>query len=461
MSAPVPLEETGGRQGRRSAFVQLAAVYAAAFAFCALLFVGGAAELVRLKNQERAEALIAADREAVLDKIGEGPAELRIGKAVAIVLARSARRDDPRAYLVEQNGRRLAGDLPPQDRPAGANGLLRTRARAPDGRRAQALVSRTELGGGGVIYIGRLTDDTSGELIRIAMGAFLFAALSAFLVGPWASRRILKRVSAVNEACDRVRAGDFNARAPGEETNDEFGALAGHVNAMLGRIASLVVGLRDVSNRIAHDLRTPMARLKTDLQAAAKAQTLEEARALAGAAAAETDEILQTFEALLDIAEVEAGSDGGLEPVRLDEAAASAVELYQAVAEDRGVSLRFSPEPAPILGERSLIVRLAANLIDNAIKFSPPGGEVRVMVGVSGEDCLLVVEDPGPGIPVGERETVMRRFSRGSGASSAPGHGLGLALVAAVAKRHGAKIGLEDGTPGLRVRVTFRRFLAD
>jgi signal transduction histidine kinase len=461
LSAPARPEEPARPRGRGSAFAQLAAVYAAAFAFCALLFVGGAAELVRLKNLERAEALIAADREAVLDKVGEGPPELRIGKAVAIVLARTSRRDDPRAYLVEQNGERLAGDLLHPEVRGGSGGLLRARAVAPDGRRAAALASRTDLGGGAVLYIGRLAEDRSGELVRIAMGAFLFAALSAFLVGPWASRRILRRVSAVNEACDRVKAGDFNARAPGEETNDEFGALAGHVNAMLGRIASLVVGLRDVSNRIAHDLRTPMARLKTDLQAAAKAKTLEEAQALAGAAAAETDEILQTFEALLDIAEVEAGSDGGLAPVRLDEAAASAVDLYQAVAEDRGVALRFTPEPAPILGERTLIVRLAANLIDNAIKFSPPGGEVRVMAGLSGEDCLLVVEDAGPGIPVAERETVMRRFSRGSGSGATPGHGLGLALVAAVAKRHGAKITLEDMAPGLRVRVTLRRFKAD
>lgn len=461
MSDPARPEPPGGRQGRRSAFVQLAAVYAAAFAVCALLFVGGAAELVRLKNLERAEALIAADREAVLDKLGDGAPELRIGKAVAIVLARSARRDDPRAYLVEQNGRRLAGDLAPAERRLGSSGLVRAFIPTPEGRRVPALASRADLGGGGVLYIGRLTEDRAGELIRIAAGAFLFAALSSLVVGPWASRRILRRVSAVNEACDRVKAGDLAARAPDADTNDEFGALAGHVNAMLERIGNLVVGLRDVSNRIAHDLRTPMARLKTDLQAAAKAQTLEEARSLAGAAAAETDEILQTFEALLDIAEVEAGSDGGLEPVLLEEAAASAVDLYQAVAEDRGVALRFSPEPAPILGERTLIVRLAANLIDNAIKFSPPGAEVRVMAGAAGEECLLVVEDSGPGIPADERETVMRRFSRGSGSSATPGHGLGLALVAAVAKRHGAKIALEDMAPGLRVRVRFRRFRAE
>lgn len=458
---PAPPDPTASGS-RRSAFVQLAAVYAAAFGFCALLFVGGAVELVRLKNVERIEALIAADREAVLDKVGDGPPELRLGKATAIVLARSARRDEQRVYRVEQNGRWLAGALrAPLAPPPGGAGLASARVATPSGAERDVRASRTDLGGGAALYIGRLVDDPSGELARVAGGAFLFAALSAFLVGPWASRRILRRVQAINEACDKVRIGDLAARAPGEETGDEFGALAGHVNAMLARIAALVLGLRDVSNRVAHDLRTPMARLKSDLEAAARAETLEEARALAGAAAVETDEILQTFEALLDITEVEAGSDGGLEPVRLDESAASAVDLYQAVAEDRGVTLRFSPEPAAILGERTLIVRLAANLIDNAIKFSPPGGEVRVVVTASGEECLLIVEDSGPGVPPEERESVMRRFSRGAGSSQTPGHGLGLALVAAVAKRHGAKVKLEDAQLGLRVRVVFRRFKSD
>jgi signal transduction histidine kinase len=292
----------------------------------------------------------------------------------------------------------------------------------------------------------------------LAGGALVFAALCAFVVAPWASGRILRRVAAINEACDRVRVGDLSARAPGAQTGDEFGALAGHVNAMLGRISALVMGLRDVSNRIAHDLRTPMARLKSDLEKAARAQTLEEARALAGAAAVETDEILQTFEALLDIAEVEAGSDGELSPILLDEAAAAAADLYEAVAEDRCVSLDFIRQPAPILGERSLIVRLAANLLDNAIKFSPEGGTVRLKVMADGDECVLSVEDHGPGVATAERDAVMGRFARGSAAAATPGHGLGLALVAAVAKRHGAVVRLEDAAPGLRVTARFRAF---
>jgi signal transduction histidine kinase len=449
--------DLGVRRPRRSAFLGLAAIYALAFVLCALLFVAVASQIVRTKNTERVEALVAADLEAVVDKIGAGPAELKVAKATAIVLARSSRPDDLRLYRLDQAGRTLAGNIPAGARLKPDGGaLLAIDLRKGEHRRALAV--RKDLGGGAVLYVGRTLEDRSGDIALIAGGALIFAALCAFVVAPWASGRIIRRVAAINEACDRVRVGDLSARAPGAETGDEFGALAGHVNAMLGRISALVMGLRDVSNRIAHDLRTPMARLKSDLEKAARAQTLEEARALAGAAAVETDEILQTFEALLDIAEVEAGSDGELSPILLDEAAAAAADLYEAVAEDRGVSLDFIRQPTPILGERSLIVRLAANLLDNAIKFSPEGGVVRLAVHADGDECVLSVEDHGPGVAASEREAVMGRFARGSAAAATPGHGLGLALVAAVAKRHGAVVRLEDAAPGLRVTARFRAF---
>ena len=455
-SDPTP-DPGPGRRPSRSAFLGLAAVYAAAFALCALLFVAMASQIVGAKNKERAEALIAADLEAISDKVGEGPAELKAAKAIAIVLARSDRPEDPRLYQLEQGRQVIAGNIPAGARLA-PDGTGHLKVSLPSGEHRRGLVVREDLGGGAVLYVGRRVDDPGGDLALVAGGALLFAAVCAFVVAPLASRRILRRVSAINESLDRVRVGDLTARAPGAEAGDEYGALAGHVNAMLGRISSLVAGLRDVSNRIAHDLRTPMARLKSDLEKAARAETLEEARALAGAAAAETDEILQTFEALLDIAEVEAGSDGELSPMRLDEAAASAVDLYEAVAEDRQVKLAFDREAAPILGERSLIVRLAANLLDNAIKFSPPGGTVRIAARSDGDECVLMVEDHGSGVAEAEREAVMNRFARGSAAASTPGHGLGLALVAAVAKRHGAVVALTDADPGLRVTVRFRAF---
>ncbi len=441
-----------------SAFLRLAAVYAGAFAAAAVLFVAGAVHLVNAKNLERSRDLILADREAVLDKISGGGPELRFEKARAIVLARSARPNDPRAYRLERGGEIFGGDIPPSARltPHG-DGWLSLRGLENGSSRGLAL--KVDLGGGASLLIGRnFEDQLQGELIRTAALALALAAVAALMVGPWASGRILRRVRGVNEACDRVRTGDLSARAPGAGADDEFGALARHVNAMLERIDNLVVGLRDVSNRIAHDLRTPMARLRSDLEAASRATTLEEARRLTGAAAAETDEILETFSALLDIAEVEAGADAGLEGLALDEAAADAVDLYQAVADDRGVELVFERAPAPMLGERSLVIRLLANLVDNAIKFSPPGGRVTVRVGEAGGWSELVVEDQGPGVPEAEREAVFRRFTRGTGAAATPGHGLGLALVAAVAKRHGAKVALEDAGPGLRVRVRFPAF---
>ncbi|HYE43317.1 MAG TPA: HAMP domain-containing sensor histidine kinase [Caulobacteraceae bacterium] len=441
-----------------SAFLRLAAIYVAAFAVSGVLFVAGAVHLVSSKNLERTQALILADREAVLDKIDGGSPELRFGKAMAIVLARGARPDDGRVYRLERGGMVAAGDIPAKAVLTARDGGWLT-IRGLEGGRARGLALRESLGGGATLLIGRAyEDELQTELVSTAAAALALAALAALLVGPWASGQILKRVQAVNEACDRVRAGDFSARAPGAEARDEFGALAGHVNAMLERIDGLVVGLRDVSNRIAHDLRTPMARLRSDLEAARDAKDLKEARRLTSVAIAETDEILETFSALLDIAEAEAGADAGLEALMLDDAAEAAVDLYQAVADDAGVRLVFEREPCPILGERSLVIRLAANLIDNAIKFSPRGGTVQVRVEQADGWARLTVEDQGPGVPEAEREQVWRRFTRGRDVGSTPGHGLGLALVAAVAKRHGARIELEDARPGLRMRVRFPAF---
>ncbi len=455
-SAPSPPEHPIGVSPRRSAIWRLSAVYFIAFFATAVIFTAAAVELVRAKNAERVRALTDADLDAVLDKIGDGAADMRTARATAIVLARSARQGDLRFYRLQRGGRTLAGDLP-----AGSM-LAPPRAGWSELRGAghRGLALEAPLGDGAVLTVGRLFEDggLEAELARIALGAVGLAAVCALLVGPWASRRIIAKVEAVNAVCREVEEGDLSARAGGAGSPDEFGALARHVNAMLERIDSLVTGLSDVSNRVAHDLRTPMARLKADLELAAKAGSLEQARAMAGSAAAEADEILQSFEALLDIAEVEAGSGGRLTPMRLDETAAAAVELYEAVAEDRRVSLVFEAEPAPMLGERSLVVRLIANLLDNAIKFSPEGGEVRVRAAVSGAELVLTVQDRGPGVPPEERERVLRRFARGSGAGVAPGHGLGLALVVAVAKRHGAKLSLDDRAPGLQVRVAFQRF---
>jgi len=199
-----------------------------------------------------------------------------------------------------------------------------------------------------------------------------------------------------------------------------------------------------------------MARLKTSIERAAEASDLTEAHLLAGAAAAETDEILQTFEALLDIAEVEASGTEGLAPSRLDEAVASAIDLYQSVADASEIRLVSKLEPVEILGERMLLIRLAANIIDNAIKFSPPRGTVQVEVASEGSKAILSVRDQGPGIAVSDHGRVLGRFERLGSTRHVPGHGLGLALVSAVAKRHGAELSFSNAEPGLIISIKFK-----
>jgi signal transduction histidine kinase len=295
------------------------------------------------------------------------------------------------------------------------------------------------------------------ELFTIA-GWALLGALVSLAIGFLVSRRMLRRVEAVNAVCDRVVRGDWGARAAGAEAADEFGALSRHVNGMLEHIDALVLGMSNVSDVIAHDLRTPIARLKTALEDAAAAPTLDAARAGVEAAAEEAGEILVTFQALLDINEAEAGGDGRLQPMRLDETARSIVKLYDPLAEAAGVRLVCEVEPASMLGKPPQIERLAANLLDNAIKFSPPGGEVRVSVEHRGGEVILRVADQGPGIPASEREAVMGRRVRGDGARATPGHGVGLGIVKAVVVGHGSKWRMDDAEPGLIVSIPFKAF---
>ncbi|TKD51864.1 HAMP domain-containing sensor histidine kinase [Sphingomonas baiyangensis] len=418
------------------------------------LFAGGFALasvlLVRAADRDRAMALIDADIADTMEKVGP-PGAAQGARALAIVLARSTAPGD-RLYRLSIGDRVIAG-LDASVRFA-RDGAWWASGDPP------ALARALPLADGTTLLIGRRL--VQGELTRrlLVAGtvALLLALAIAAIVGVAAGRRLRRRVGAINAACDRVRMGDLAARAPGSAGGDEFAALAAHVNDMLERIDTLVAGLRDVSNRIAHDLRTPVARLRHNLTIASDAASLDAARHMAGEAVAETDAILQTFEALLDIAEVEAGSTSGLAPLDPGDAVRDAIDLYESVADARGVTIRARLAPAQILGERMLLIRLVANLIDNAIKFSPQGGAVDVDLHEDGDQVILAVRDRGPGIAVDERERVLGRYARGEAARNVPGHGLGLALVTAVAKRHGARIAIDDAAPGLRFTVCFPRF---
>ena len=297
----------------------------------------------------------------------------------------------------------------------------------------------------------------AGDLAWPMVAALLVSLIVTAIVG----RRLLARVERVNATARAVEAGDLAARVPAGG-DDEFGRLAAHVNAMLDRIATLMRGVHRLSDHIAHETRTPLARLRARLERARRdAEADPGARDLVPAldvAVAESAELIAVFAALLDIARTEAaaGDARGLAPVDLAEILAEVCDLYEAVAEDRGVRFVVRAAPAVVLGERLLLARMVANLVDNAVKFSPEGEAIDLTVERTGEAIRLVVRDRGPGLPAGFEDTAFERFTRADGAAAVPGHGLGLPLVRAVALRHGMKIELERADPGLRVLIRAR-----
>jgi signal transduction histidine kinase len=262
-----------------------------------------------------------------------------------------------------------------------------------------------------------------------------------------------------------VEAGDLRRRLPVRraEGGDEFDRLAARINATLDRLQDLMAALREVTDDIAHDLRTPLSHLRQRLEAAGAAGTAEEWRAAAEAAIADCDAILEVFAALLRIAQVEGGAQrAAFTRFDLSAAVEAVAEAYAPAAEERGQE--FAAQLAPDLaayGDRTLVSQLVANLLENAVRHGKEGGSIAVSLAPApagaGGGAVLEVMDDGPGIPPEERERVFRRFHRLDVARSTPGSGLGLALVRAVAELHGLQVALEDAAPGggLRVRVEF------
>lgn len=311
-------------------------------------------------------------------------------------------------------------------------------------------------------------DRSEHDAIRAGlMQALALPSLAAILLalggGYVLTRGVLGRIEAVNAACRAVEGGDMHARvADAARDADEFSTLGAHVNAMLDRIERLMGSVQHLSDHIAHETRTPLARLRARLERArADAETDPKALAAFDDAIGETQTIIDVFSALLDITAAEAaqGDARGLARVELSEIVRDVVDLYEGVAEDRGVVLSLDANHATILGEPMLLMRMVANVVDNAIKFSPAGGQVRIEVAVTCGEAILAVADQGPGMPETFADSAFERFSRAEEAQSKPGHGLGLPLVRAIALRHGIKLSMEPANPGLR--MVFRCPLAE
>ena len=276
--------------------------------------------------------------------------------------------------------------------------------------------------------------------------------------GTMMSWSMLRRVEAINETSREIMAGDLSRRVPAHGTGDEFDQLASNLNEMLDKIQTLMDGVRQVSDNIAHDLKTPLARLRNRLEQVREQAPAhdEEKRALIDRAVNEADSLLATFNALLRIARIESGkSRGAFADVDLAALTHDVVELYEPVAEENGQTLSSNINVNKhISGDRDLLFQALANLMDNAVKYTPPGGRLELSVADSPAGVAIEVADSGPGIPAEQRENVFQRFYRLDESRSTPGNGLGLSLVRAVALLHDAEVELRDNAPGLRVRLT-------
>ena len=311
-----------------------------------------------------------------------------------------------------------------------------------------------------VLLVGRDISDLN-RLLGLAGGALLWSAALVIALamagGVFLSRRVLRRIEGVNEITRSIVGGDFSQRIESRGTQDEFDQLAGNLNHMLDRIEQLMSDLRHAGDSIAHDLRTPLTRLRHSLESAMQIEDAGELRESVGESIVDVDRLLATFSALLRIARLESGGYRlRREPLILAELVSDALELYDVVAEEKRIAIDTELDAdAIVAGDRDLVFQLIANLLDNAIKYTPDDGDIRIKVSRTTVKAQLDVIDNGPGVPEEELDRVTRRFYRVDGSRSQPGSGLGLSLVQAVAAHHDAELVLANANPGLKVSVAF------
>ena len=318
----------------------------------------------------------------------------------------------------------------------------------------RARVRHFQLRRGFRLLVGRNLRDfeamRSAIVRNVAWGVGV-AGILAIAIAWWLRRSVTTRIESINRTSRRIMEGELSERIESRGSGDEFDELVANLNAMLARIETLMEDVRRVSDNVAHDLRTRLEQLRDASGDSAPAP-------LAEAALNEADQMLATFNALLRIARIETRRRRhAFEPVDLATVGDDVADLYAPVAEARGITFRHSGIAAPVEGDADLLFQSLANLLDNAMKYTPEGGVVTLHVTSDNDSVSVMVADSGPGVPPEEREAVLRRFYRLEPARTTPGSGLGLSLVAAVAQLHEAELTLGDNAPGLVVRLRFRR----
>lgn len=447
---------------RTTAF-KLTAVYLVVFALFAGLLLGYVAWNAKRLLDDQIRSTIDAEIQGLAEQQRQGG----IRRLVNVVERRS-RAPGASLYLVTTPvGERIAGNveaLPPGtlDRPGEAEIEYARTSESVD-RPSHAIVRVFVLPAGFRLLVGRDVEERErlGIVIRRAAG---WSLLVVFVLGCFASwfvaRRVLKRIDDMTGTAQSIMAGDLKGRLAISGTGDELDRLALNLNAMLERIGELMAGMQQVSDNIAHDLKTPLTRLRNRAEEALRTATSpDELRTALDGSIDEADNLIRVFNALLMIARLETGRiQDSMDGLDLSEIVSGLAELYEPLAEEAGLSLVTEVAPGlRVIGNRELIGQALANLIDNALKYGEPGegGRAQVMVAARRErdEILLSVADHGPGIPAEDRARVLERFVRLDASRSKPGFGLGLALAAGVVRLHGGQLRLEDNAPGLRVVI--------
>jgi Signal transduction histidine kinase len=366
------------------------------------------------------------------------------------------------AGLFGADGRRISGNmgqLPPE---LGANDTVRNVPiirTLPKGRQVRVMraIAR-KMPGGNTLVIGREVDETReishvvGQALALGLLPGLFLCL---LAGAWLSMRAQKRVEEVNKRVQRIIAGDLRERLPHRNADEPFSRLAVIVNGMLDEMETMIHALAGVGNDIAHDLRTPLTRARLALERGrTNATTVEQLQAVVDKAIANIDQSLAIITALLRLAEIEnSRRSAAFGSVPLHEILREVCDLYEPIAENKNVDLQAEVKHSlNVLGDRDLLFEAVANLVDNAIKFTPEGGRVGIELERARDETVVRVTDTGPGISEEEHEAVLRRFYRSDKIRNTPGVGLGLNLVAAIVKLHGFSLAIHPG-PGGRMEI--------
>jgi signal transduction histidine kinase len=464
---------TGLTRLLRTTAFRLSLIYLGLFATAAAAAVGYIYYKTNTLLTEQLQDALQAEFDSLNDRYRQSGLD-GLRRAIA---SRSETPGNSLYLLANAEGRHLAGNLKAVSEElwnsTGNVAFFYRRAYDDKVERRFAFAVVLRLANGYRLVVGRDIEDQRqfGQVVR---RAFLWTLAGMILVGlgggVFIGRSLLNRIETMTDATRKIMAGDLSGRIPLSGTDDEFDRLATSLNAMLKRIEELIAGFKEVSDNIAHDLRTPLNRLRNRVDAALLERNDPRSyREVLQATIEDADELIKTFDALLSIARLEAGAAQTTnERFSLSAVVTDVAELYEPVADERGLALKIEADGQTMMeGKRELIAQAVANILDNAIKYGVPadaatgkGVDSSILVRLVPRDNVaeILVADHGPGIPPDDRERVFKRFVRLEASRSLPGSGLGLSLAAAVARLHGGKLVLADNGPGLVATLSLRRW---